>query len=486
MDNILGLAYTVFPFVVIIIIALVVIVLAGLSLARPRMLLYPYLGIIFFVTGNSYGRLEAAASSIYSRGSGVLYFSFMLWLLFALMLWAKFSLALGRNQFGRCNLLPWFSAWAILLVGHIFVGLFFGIPFADIVAPSGISNIVWMGVLILSMLLVFRSKNELNELAKVIVLAGLARGLFGLVRWIAFGGDPANAYANRHGLDLKLTFFDINDSLVCWLAISIAAVNLFRSSNIEYSRLWRFIFLATIIACAACIILSFRRTVWIGVLLGSLFILVNLPSQRRIQFLLIGAPPVLVGLVYSAWKRLSQTKGATGLGDFFFDVQSRSIGAESPRLLELKLAWADFIDHPIFGIGSWGRYKGHELISWQTGEYGGTFLHSGVLHIALKSGFIGLILIAGLTFAFIRFWRTQKNMISREALPLAIAGVSGVLFMLPDLIIGTPITQIRTMQMIAFCLSLPYVAARLTQSNKISSVMETSPSRNSNGLINSL
>lgn len=486
MDNILGLAYTVFPFVVIIIIALVAVVLAGLSLARPRMLLYPYLAIIFFVTGNSYGLLEAGTKSIYGRGSGVLYFSFMLWSLFGLMLWSKFSLALGRSQVGRCNMLPWFSAWALLLLGHVFVGLLFGIPLADIIAPSGISNIAWMGVLILTMLLAFRSKNELNELTKVIILAGLARALFGLVRWIAFGGDPANAYANRHGLDLKLTFFDINDSLVCWLAMSIAVVNLLRPRSVEYSRLWRFIFLTTIVACAACIVLSFRRTAWIGVLLGSIFLLVNLPSQRRLQFLLLGAPPVLAGLVFSAWKRLSQTKGATGLGDFFFDVQSRSIGAESPRLLELKLAWADFIDHPIFGIGSWGRYKGYELISWQTGEYGGTFLHSGILHIALKSGFVGLVLTGGLTFAFIRFWRTHKNTISLETLPLAIAGVSGVLFMLPDLIIGTPITQIRTMQMIAFCLSLPYVAARLTQSNKISSVAETSPSRHTNGLINSL
>jgi O-antigen ligase len=344
----------------------------------------------------------------------------------------------------------------------VFVGSFLEVPLADIIAPQGLSNIVWMAILILAMLLMFRKPEEVRELSMVIVLVGLARALFGLVRWVAFGGDPANAYANRHGLDLKLTFFDISDNLVCWFALCIALIQLFRPGQSDFSRMWRLILWATVVVCAACIILSFRRTAWLGFLLGGAFLLMQLPVRHRLQIMLLGVTPALAGLVYGAWKRLSQTKGAGGLGDFFFDIQSKRIGAESPRLLELKLAWADFIEHPIFGIGSWGRYKGHELISWQTGEYGGTFIHSGVLHIGLKSGFIGLVLVGGLAVAFIQFWRLHKERIDPVFFPLAIAGVSGVLFMLPDMLIGTPIPQIRTMQMMAFCLGLPYVAYGVT------------------------
>jgi hypothetical protein len=47
--------------------------------------------------------------------------------------------------------------------------------------------------------------------------------------------------------------------------------------------------------------------------------------------------------------------------------------------------------------------------------------------------------------------------------PIAIAGVAGLLFMVPDMIIGTPIPQVRTMQMLALCLALPYLAYGVTR-----------------------
>ena len=129
-----------------------------------------------------------------------------------------------------------------------------------------------MAVLILAMQLAFRNEEEISEFSKLLVLAGLARALFGLVRWAAFGGDPANAYENRAGLSLKLTFFDLNDNLVCWIGLCIAAVQLMRSNQLDYSKLWRLVFWATVVASAACIILSFRRTAWVGLVLGGIFV----------------------------------------------------------------------------------------------------------------------------------------------------------------------------------------------------------------------
>ncbi len=458
MNSIIGIVFTTIPFLVVVLMSLAFVGYAGATLAWPRFLLYPYLGIFFWISSSNFGRLEAVAPSIFSRGSGVLYFSLLLWLLLAAMLWAQLSAAFERRRAARCNLLPWFSAWAVLLLGHVCVGLYFEIPFKDIISSTGLSNIVWMAVLIITIQLAIRNQKELIEFSKLIVLAGLARALFGMVRWIAFGGDPSNVYENYGGIDLKLTFFDINDSLVCWLALCIAAIQLFRPGQDEFSRMWRFILWMTVVVCVTCIILSFRRTVWVGLIFGGIFLLMHLPFRRRVQVALLSVPTVLIGILYSAWKRLSQTKGAEGLESFFHDLQSNNFGAESERLLELKLVWADFIEHPIFGIGSWGQYKGYEMISWQIGEAGGTFVHSGILHIAFKSGLIGLVLMVGLTSAFISFWRKNKDSIEQSAQPLAIAGVAGMLFMLPDLIIGTPIPQIRTMQMLALCLALPYVA----------------------------
>ena len=43
-------------------------------------------------------------------------------------------------------------------------------------------------------------------------------------------------------------------------------------------------------------------------------------------------------------------------------------------------------------------------------------------------------------------------------LALATAGVAGLAFMLPDILVGTPVPQVRTSQMLAICMALPYIA----------------------------
>ena len=450
------------PFVLVIAVASVLIAYAGLGLAQPRFLLYPYLALLFTFSGATFGRVDAVALSVYSRGAGMLVFPLILWLLLAATLWMWLASMFSRRSLNDCNLLPWFVGWTVLLFGHMAVGLATGVPLKDTLSVGGFSNIVWMAILVIAIQLAFRNPGQLHELMKFIVLIGAVRASYGLVRWVAFGGDPANAYANRMGLDVKLTFFDINDSLLCWLALSIAALRLWRPTANRESIFWQLIYLGTIVACAACIVLSYRRTAWVGVLLGGAWLLLYLPARRRIQVALLAAPVMIAGVAYSAWHRLSQTRGARGLGGFFFDVQSKAFGPESQRLLELKLALSDFIDHPIVGIGAWGRFKGYQLISWHWGPDGGTFVHSGVLHIAFKTGLVGLVLFGGLIAALVLFWRRHSAQIEGPLQPLAIAGIAGLLFMLPDMIIGTPIPQVRTMQMLAFCLALPYLAFGVT------------------------
>ena len=45
-----------------------------------------------------------------------------------------------------------------------------------------------------------------------------------------------------------------------------------------------------------------------------------------------------------------------------------------------------------------------------------------------------------------------------ELLGLGTAGVAGLAFMIPDFLIGTPFPQVRTSQMLAICMALPYLA----------------------------
>jgi hypothetical protein len=460
MQTVLLYITTSLPFIVVLALAVLAVAGIGAGVVWPRVLAYGYLTVFFFNNSTSYGSLSLMATpGIYSRGSGVLFFPLLLWCMSGAWCVARLSASFQRYAAPPCSLRPWFLAWFLLLGGHVAVALFSNVTLAEALAPSGFSNIVWMGPLISLMLLSFRTREHAVELSRFILLAGLCRAAFGLARWAVLGGDPNNVYANMNDIKIKLTFFDINDSLFCTVAFAIAAVNLFQAVRNGRSRFWTMIDWATLTTTAACIVLSYRRTAWIGFLLAFLVIMLRFPMQRRVQWLVFGMPVVGAGLLVAALRRLGQTKGAAkGWSGLFYDMESRRFGAESERVLELKLALADFISHPLTGIGTWGRYKGFQHISWQAGQDGGLFLHSGVLHIALKAGLPGLILLGGTIWAFVALTRYALRVLPPDLLGLATAGAAGLAFMLPDLLVGTPFPQVRTTQMLAICLALPYVA----------------------------
>ena len=460
MDTFLLYFYTSLPWIVVLVLALMIVAGAGVGMVWPRFLVYVYLTVFFFKNSTSYGSTALFETvNIYSRGSGVLLFPLLLWLMLGAWLCARVSAGFQRYPSPPCNLRPWFLGWLLLLCAHVAVGMFINVKLSESTAPSGFSNIIWEAPLVSLMLLSFRTREHAVELSRFILLAGLGRAMFGLARWALLGGDPNNVYANANDIKIKLTFFDINDSVLCTIAFAIAAVNLFQMVRNKRSMFWTAIDWATLLMTAACVVLSYRRTAWFGFVLAGLVIMMRFPMQRRLQLAVLGMPVMGAGLLYVALKRLGQTKGAGhGLASLFYDMQSHRIGAESERVLELKLAMADFISHPFTGIGTWGRYTGYQQISWQDGPDGGLFLHSGVLHIALKAGLPGLILLFGTIWAFVVFTRRALRTLPPELLGLATAGAAGLAFMIPDLLVGTPFPQVRTSQMEAVCLALPYVA----------------------------
>jgi hypothetical protein len=460
MQNFLLYFYTSLPFVVVALLCVLAVIGAGIGMVWPRFLAYPYLAVYFLVNSTSYGSLATIGTAgIYTRGSGLLLFPLLFWMMLAFWCCARVSAGFQRYPAPPCNLRPWFLAWFLLLAGHVAVGLCVDVKLSEALAVSGFSNIVWMAPLVSLMLLSFRTREHAIELSRFIMLAGLGRAMFGLVRWAVFKGDPNNVYANMNAIKIKLSFFDINDSLLCTVAFAIAAVNLFQVVKPHRSTFWRLVEWATLGATVICVVLSYRRSAWIGFVLAGLIVMLRFPMQRRIHLVTLGTPVLGAGLLYAALKRLGQTKGAGhGVSSLFFDMQSHRFGAESERVMELKFALADFVSHPLTGIGTWGRYTGYQHISWQANPDGGLFLHSGVLHIALKAGLPGLILLGGSIWAVTAFARRALRTLPPELLALGTAGAAGLAFMLPDLLVGTPFPQVRTTQMLAICLALPYVA----------------------------
>ncbi|MGX4641799.1 O-antigen ligase family protein [Massilia sp. SYSU DXS3249] len=457
-DALLGYFFTSLPFLAAALLALLAVAGVGLGLVWPRLLVYPYLCVFFWMNSTSYGSLSVFATpGVYSRGSGLLFFPVVLWYVLGAWCCARVAAGFRRSGVAECNLVPWFWGWAVLLVCHAGAALVAGVPLKDALAPSGFSNIVWMGPLVSLMLLSFRTHGEAVELARFIMLAGLARALFGLGRWAAFGGDPNNVYANMNAIGIRLTFFDINDSLLCMMAAAIAAVSLFGERQ-DHTRGWRILAWLALGASAACIVLSYRRSAWIGFVFGCAVVLWRFPLRGRLQLTLAALPLAGAALGYAALRRLGETPGQGGMKGLLYDMQSRRFGPESERVLELKLALADILSRPFTGIGAWGRYTGYQHISWQSNPDGGLFLHSGVLHVVLKSGLPGLVLFAGTICAFVLVARRALRSLPPDLLGLGTAGVAALAFMVPDVLIGTPFPQVRTTQMLAIALALPYVA----------------------------
>ncbi len=458
--DLLKLFYLGQPFALAIGLALAVAAFGGAVLSRPVVPLVLYLAVYFVFAQSNFGSLDVyLANPVYSRGSGQLFYPALCWALLLMVFWAW----LGRRFANQPALAPspvraWLWAWLALLLVHLVVGLVLGQQAADVLDAHGFVHLVWMLPLVVLLHGCARDERTLDGLGRLLVLAALAKALFGLVRLAFFGGDPSNVYQNWGNLGFQLAYFDLCDNLVCLLGAAAAAVMLFIAPAPRQGLGWRVTCALTLVLSVICIVLSYRRTAWGGMALAALWLLWWVDRRAR-WALLVGAVPVaaaVVAVVVS--QRLRAQTGGTDVASFFFDLLGDRYGPESTRLLELKLAWQALTASPVVGIGAWGRYASSQLIPWQVLS-GGSFLHSGVLHIAMKAGLVGLVLLAGTVWAFGVEFRRALAVDHPAARVLLLTAPCGLLFLLPDMLFGTPVPQLRTMQMIGLCLGLPGLVA---------------------------
>ncbi|HAK91164.1 MAG TPA: O-antigen ligase domain-containing protein, partial [Massilia timonae] len=98
MNDILPYIYYSLPWLFVIGLSLAVVLGIGVGMVWPRFLVYPYLLVFFWVNSTSYGNLAVFASrSIYSRGSGMLFFGVVLWYVLGAWLCARMSASFMNN-----------------------------------------------------------------------------------------------------------------------------------------------------------------------------------------------------------------------------------------------------------------------------------------------------------------------------------------------------------------------------------------------------
>jgi O-antigen ligase len=456
------------PFGVVIAMAVFAVLALGLFIAYPKYgALVMFLAVLVFVN-TAYGLQDAdrGGFSVYTKGGRYLPLPIIQFYLYGLLLATWFS-----NRFSGYRPLQqsggtWMLLFVVMFVAHFAVGLYEGEHWLLLSSQRGLVNVIHMIMVIYITVSVLRNEKDLSGLAKVFLAVVVYHGIYGLGRYLLFGGDPQNAYGNFGNLNIKITYWDINEGLIAAMAAFYFAWRLTREWN-KLSIGTKWLFMACLAIELLVIVFSFRRSNWFGLLLVGTFFLYWQPPAKRWIYLVIGGAVLLPSLLAVGTYRAQETLGrddVTLIERLAPDsAKAKSLTDKKSRFFELYTAWLTVQKKPVFGVGTWGSFNvggsEHIALSYHEGRY--DFVHSGLGHVLLKSGFLGLILFLGMMVALWRYASRMRQYIPEKNLAVFESFRAGLLFFLPTLISGTPIAEFRTMIWLGLVLAIPVAIAKL-------------------------
>lgn len=430
----------------------------SVCLKAPKLVVMGFIVVLTMFSSSTWGQIHIE-NTIYSRGVGMFYFSLLNLALFVAGIATLMrKLANPHNPYLNAPLGKYFLAFVFMLLAHILLGMAAGVDLDVILGYNGIINILNMMIFMYLVVMAFNDEKDMQRLLMMIIVLAGVRAVFGIVRFIWFDGDSANPYRNFERLDIKIAFFDIADNFIASLAAFVAAW-LITSPGVKLGFLRRvglYLFLGLEIAAVA---LSFRRASLIGLALMFALLLFRLPNKQRMKFMVLATAILCVTAVFFFRERLQfAEKGHGGvLASLVYDIGGESGGIKENRFYELYAAAQSMTGNWLWGLGSWGGFKGDAtLLDYHFGNY--DFVHSGFGHIILKTGLIGLALFLSLISAYAGFYFRTRKLLTGNARLMSDAGFAGFLFWIPTLMIGTPIIEFRSMLLIGLTLAMPFLA----------------------------
>lgn len=447
-----------------------------MALVGPRYIVLGYITIlVLFPNSSSYGMLEGETNPIiYVKGTKTFFFSFLDMMIFGTWLLA---VAFGRLwRLPREPLIPlsrYYIVFAVLFFGHVVAGLFDPkhITLMDF-GGFGVINVLWQGMFVSLLLMTVRSERDLRTLLWLVLIFAAGREAFGLVRYVFLGGDPQNAYANLEGLkNIRVTFWDINDSIIAALIVGFCGWKLL----VDRARGWQG-FAYSVLGLMALLIplLSSRRTAQSGLLLAMAVLFFLLPHGRRWPIVLAIVMMAPVAMMLTAQR--SQVNQPF-IQKIFLDVKiGETSDPRRSRFHELATAWQTVRESPIFGLGPAGVYRvtDHIGLEYHGGRY--DFVHSGFGHIVLKTGFAGLLIFCSLFVVYLRQFRICWRTLPGEWRALAVGSLCAFAAQVPNMFFGTPIAEIRTMQLLGLILAIPFILSVIFRKTESSTQVRQAPS----------
>ena len=432
-------------------------------LRHPSLTTLTLIAILCVFSSSTWGQLQEE-NTIYSRGTGIFYFS-----LLNLLLWVAATAAFLRRlhhshqeshrHHANRNPSPFPAALAsftFLMLAHVVLGLTAGNALLQILGYTGLINVI--NLLLFSWLVTQTLADARSQqwLMRMLLALAAVRAAFGLVRYQWFGGDNANPYRNFESLDIRLVYFDICDNYIAALAAFVIAW-LLLMPQVRLSLPRRALLLLWLSLEIATVALSFRRSSLIGLALMSLILFWQLPWRGRLWLAAAGSLGMIAASATLLKERLQfSTTGSGGfLSSLLYDVgPARS--TEVSRFYELEAAARSLEGNWLFGLGSWGSFYGNEdILDYHFGKF--DFVHSGFGHLVLKSGLTGLVMFIALLATVVIHYARQRRYWRGHAALLADMAMAGLLFWMPTLLIGTPVIEFRTMLLLGLTLALPYL-----------------------------
>ena len=447
--------------------ALIVIILAmGAAVSWTRYLVFGYLALILIVPQTSnYGTLTGEnLNNVWVKGTKTFFFSFLdmflfgTWLLGAVFLsrWTKI-----KNDDFSSPLAKWYLAYSLLFVGYVIVAMFGADPILAQFQPRGVINVIWQGMLVTLLAVTIRTEQDLKKVTLILICCLAGREAWGLLRYAFLGGDPQNYYANIGFSHVKITFWDINDSVLASLMVGLTTWKLLvdRVGGWQRAAYVLMTFLALLIP-----VLSSRRTAQGGLLLALMLLFFLLPRGRRSPVLI--ALALAVPLAVTSLALRSNDGGSKPLLEkILIDIKTDDEHADSrtSRFYELETAWKTIKEEPFFGVGPSGSFKVESRfgLEYHAGKY--DFVHSGFGHVLLKTGFVGLTIYIGIFLTFILQVKKGWKLLLPAYKALAVGSLCGFVAQLPNIFFGTPLIEIRCALIGGVLFTIPLICIAISR-----------------------
>lgn len=425
-------------------------------LIRPRFLLFPYLVMLLLFTGTLYGTKDADLT-IYTRGMGVLSFplvNIFLYLLFVAVFIRCKSRSRNNLRHGMLDVSLLLMATMIFIYG--LYGLATGVPLSNIVSSYGLIGVINLYALYMMTKWWIFDDRQMELFLKVFIYVMSFMALYGVVRWGLFGGDPANYYMNYGGQASRVTYFDSGQGVL----FGILFVLLYNRSRLSLDRgLKRWFYHLMMGLCLANILLSFRRSLWLGLGLAFLWIFATANVGRKFIVLSIALMALAAGSVIykERFDKSYDSRWATGITS---DITTKTgkIDLKEGRFSEFYAALRVANQYALLGLGPWGINSPRVTPSKEH-----DFVHSSIIHVYIKTGLVGVAIYLGMLISYVTWWLRvrRRKWVNNYYRSLGDAFFCGFLMELPDILFGTPLTIFRHSQIIAIIFSVPYVCYRL-------------------------